>query len=246
MALWQLRKEASDSSVTISEKTKAEDMQIETDDEETEKFMEDDSSDSSSSDGSSTEPEPVNLTPSLIKGIMHEFGPHFIKQIQPQLMKQAVPTLVKAFHAEFSKFKAQSVTVRASICFEPLPDYFPSTFIRKKLAADKWMKRWLRNEKIFTKLKLKKKGKGRGGTNLPKHLTHAEVLIWPSIWPPESNSLASSKFLKFQAGSRGNKFIRCLPTSVDFHSDFLDKLKEEKAIGNISEVHLLNTKEKKI
>ena len=234
--------------MTPSAKTQDERMEIEqtvdekADREATDDFMHEESSDSdsSSSGSSTTEPEPVKLSPSLIQKVMHDLGPELIKQLQPKLLKAAVPSLCKAFVQNFGDPRRSSAPIRARICFEPLPDYFPSSFTHKKLFADKWMRRWLANEKIFAKLKLKKKGKGRGGTNLPKHFTHAEVLIWPSIWPPESDSLASAKFLTFQAGSRGNKFIRCLPTSVDFHTGFLAKLNEDKASGKISEVHTVD------
>ena len=230
--------------MTSFEKTKDGEMEIEKKSDEDD-FMDEDSDDSSSSGSSSTEPEPVKLTPSLLKGVLKELGPKIIRQIQPQLMKATVPSLVRAFVEEFGNPRPLSAPIKARISFESLPDYFPSSFTRKKLFADKWMRRWLSNAKIFAKLKLKQKGKGRGGTNLPRHFTHAEVLIWPSIWPPESDSLASSKFLTFQAGSRGNRFIRCLPTTVEFHDVFLEKLKSEQISGKISEVHTSGKQQQK-
>jgi len=149
-----------------------------------------------------------------------------IKKSHAEQFERFVPAFCKEF-LNSHMLAHQTVAPRpVAVTFEPLPGHFPPRFVKKKLHAQKWMGKWLKKQCVISKHPIKKKGKGRKGTNPPAPFKNYEVLIWPSIWPPEPHSVACKKLRTFQAGSRGHRYIRCLAVDVKKQNAFLSDFKK--------------------
>ena len=193
-------------------------------------FTEDTGEDSSSESESSSSSVSQSLTDddyvNRKEVIAIEKIEEVIRKSTAEQMKSFQSAFCKQFF-ELQRLSQQSTVVRPTpITFEPLPQHFPTTFVKQKLNAKKWMDRWLKKGCIVSRHAIKKKGKGRKGTKLPAPFKNYEVLIWPSIWPPEPHSTACKKLRTFQAGSRGHRYIRCLPVDVKKQTAFLRKFKK--------------------